>query len=314
MKVIMQNIILKSLILLACITGWQANALAQHDPVYGQYVFNSSIINPAQAGALRYNQWGVLYRNQWVGIDGAPITKSAFLNTRLNESLGLSVGAYQDEIGPINDVNLQADLAYHLRINEKWYLSAGLRAMGAKITVDFLGLKGTMGGDPILSSNFSSGYYLNMGMGMLLYNQSSFFGLSIPKAVTREYGGAAEISNLKLRQTLFVYGGTLLPLNEGFSFRPSAMLRMTEGTMPQIDLNAGFSYLNLIDFGPMLRSLDAAGLMLGFTLNEKWYLGYMYEYPLTDIQQVTRQTHEISLRYLWQGNRKNSIVSPRYFM
>lgn len=300
--------------LLATLVGWQQGAQAQHDPVYGQYVFNSSIINPAQAGALRYNQAGVLYRNQWVGIEGAPLTKSAFVNTRLNESVGLSIGAYQDEVGPINDVSLQADVAYHVQLSNKWFLSGGLRVMGAKITADFLGLRGTTGGDPILSSNFSSGYYLNMGMGMLLYNQSSFFGFSIPKAVTREYGGASEISNLKLRQTLFVYGGSVVPLNEGFTFRPSALLRMTEGTVPQIDLNAGFSYLNLLDFGPMLRSLDAAGLMLGFTLNEKWYLGYMYEYPLTDIQQVTRQTHEISLRYLWQGSRKNSIVSPRYFM
>lgn len=310
----MRTIIKYALAALFAWFGYQTEVLAQHDPVYGQYVFNSSIINPAQAGALRFNQAGVLYRNQWTGVDGAPITKSAFLNTRLNESLGLTIGAYQDEIGPINDVSLQADIAYHVQLNEKWFLSGGLRAMGAKTTADFLGLRGTSGNDPLFASNFSSGYYLNMGMGILLYNQRSFYGISIPKAVSREYGGTSEIVNLKLRQTLMVYGGTLIPLNDGFTFRPSALIRMTEGTLPQIDLNAGFSYLNLIDFGPMLRSLDATGLMLGFTLNEKWYLGYMYEYPLTDIQQVTRQTHEISLRYLWQGNRKNSIVSPRYFM
>ena len=53
-------------------------ATAQQDPVYGQYIFNSTIINPAQAGVFRQSQWGALYRNQWVGIDGAPITQSFF--------------------------------------------------------------------------------------------------------------------------------------------------------------------------------------------------------------------------------------------
>jgi type IX secretion system PorP/SprF family membrane protein len=302
-------------ILMACLMSvLSQKALAQHDPVYGQYVFNSSIINPAQAGATRLNQFGVLHRNQWVNIDGAPVTKSIFVNTRLRESLGISIGAYQDEIGPINDVNLQADIAYHARINEKWILSGGLRTMGAKITANFTDLIGINPADPLFSSNFSSGYYLNMGMGMLLYSERTFYGVSIPKAFTREYGGSDQISNIKLRQNLFLYAGTMIALSDQVTVRPSTLLRVTQGTIPQLDLNLTFSFLNLIDIGPMLRSFDAAGVAVGITFNEKWYMGYMYEYPLTDIQIVTRQTHELSLRYLWQSKFKSRILSPRYFI
>jgi type IX secretion system PorP/SprF family membrane protein len=82
---------------------------AQQDPLYGQYVFNNAIINPAQAGVKENNQLGLLYRNQWAGIDGAPINKSLFLNMRLPKNLGLALGIYSDEIGPIRELTIQSD-------------------------------------------------------------------------------------------------------------------------------------------------------------------------------------------------------------
>ena len=43
-------------------------------------------------------------------------------------------------------------------------------------------------------------------------------------------------------------------------------------------------------------------------------LGYMYEYPINDINLVTQQTHELSLRYFWRSKYYKRVKSPRYFL
>lgn len=286
---------------------------AQQDPVYGQYIFNSTIINPAQAGVFGHSQWGVLYRNQWAGIDGAPITKSFFTNLRIAKNMGLALGVYQDEVGPINDVTLQADVSHQVRLNDRWNMSGGLRVIGSRITANLADLDNVQGGDPNFSENINSGFYLNMGMGMLVYDESSFFGLSIPKAIMREFEGQ-QILNAKMKQHMFAYGGTSIAFNELWTLSPSVMLRFVKDSPFQFDVNAVMNYKNTFDFGPMLRSLDVLGWLVGMRFNEQWYLGYQYEFPLQAIQQVTRQTHEISLRYLWDSKYKTRIRSPRYFI
>jgi hypothetical protein len=46
-----------------------------------------------------------LHRTQWVGLDGAPVTNVASVNTPLNESnLGLGVTIINDKIGPTTEI------------------------------------------------------------------------------------------------------------------------------------------------------------------------------------------------------------------
>ena len=50
--------------------------IAQQDPHYTQYMFNTMSINPAYAGSTGSLQALLLYRSQWVGVDGAPETQN----------------------------------------------------------------------------------------------------------------------------------------------------------------------------------------------------------------------------------------------
>lgn len=305
---------LKFFLMMCLLVQWgPMPLLAQQDPIYGQYIFNSTVLNPAQAGVFEQSQWGVVYRNQWAGIDGAPITKSFFTNFRMKRKLGGAVAVYQDEIGPINDVTLQGDIAYPVRLNEQWTLSGGLRAMGSRITANFSELQNIQPGDPNFNQNLSSGIFFNMGLGLLIFSDRAFVGASIPKAISRTFEGQ-ELTNSKLKQHIFLYGGLQLPMKNDWVFTPSLMARFVANSPFQMDVNALFKYKNTIDMGVMMRSADAAGVLFGVYMNEKWYLGYQYEYPLQDIQQVTRQTHEIALRFLWDSKYRTRIRSPRYFI
>ena len=295
------------------------SAHSQQMPMYGQYIFNNSVINPAQAGVSDNNQWGVLGRYQWIGIDGAPTTHTAFFNFRLPSNLGLAAGIYQDNIGPVRDVTFQTDVSYRARLSENWYLSAGLRINTSSIKVNFLDLQNVDAGDPYFNQNISSGLQVNVGAGLLAFSEKSFFGVSIPKVQRKGFGEKNyEVSHVS--RHFFAYGGSTFDISDELVITPSALFKASERAPSQLDINAIFGFNNMFDFGPMLRSnltnswLDAVGFLFGINVGQNWYFGYMYEYPVNDLNLATKQTHEVSLRYLWGSSKQMRIRSPRYFL
>lgn len=291
----------------------------QQIPMYGQYIFNNTVINPAQAGARDKNQAGILGRYQWLGIDGAPVTYTGFANFRLPQNMGLAVGIYQDNFGPLRDFTLQTDVAYHARLTEKWYLSGGLRLFLSSLSINLTGIDNIDPGDPYFSHDLNSGIHLNLGAGLLAFTENSFIGVAMPQAPRK--GILSTNQRLKSFSRHFIaYGGTTFDLTDEFVVTPSTLFKTSDHAPSQLDLNAIFGYNEIFDFGPMIRSnltegwFDAVGFLAGFYITENWYFGYMYEYPVNNLNIITKQTHEISLRYLWGSKKKIRIRSPRYFL
>lgn len=307
-----------SIILLA------SHANAQQEPMYSQYFFNNSIINPAQAGALGINEVGALVRTQWLGIDGAPQTISAYGNFILPKQLGLAVGLYQDQVGVETNQHFQTDLSYHLRIVENWYLSGGLRMIASHYRADLSQVPHVDPNNPVFTNDYSSGLLVNTGFGFLAYNGNTFIGASMPKAFSREVGTSnSGILDFERSESfnLFVYGGTTIHFSEDFVLTPSAIIRRSDAPM-QLDINAICGY-KIFNFGPLFRmnfvedngGFDSMGFLIGVRfLEEKLHFGYLYEYPLSDLNLSTVQTHEISLRYQFKFRNEELLVSPRYFL
>src|SRR3954447_22637794 len=61
-------------------------ASAQQQPYYTQYILNNFILNPALAGIQNYWDLKVSYRNQWVGLQGAPRTMYLTINAPLGKT------------------------------------------------------------------------------------------------------------------------------------------------------------------------------------------------------------------------------------
>lgn len=286
---------------------------AQQDPMYGQYIFNNAIINPAQAGVNEVNQVGILSRAQWLGIDGAPVTNSIFINAKLPKNLGFAGGIYSDRVGPVKDLTFQADLSARVQLNDKWTFSGGIRTMASNLSVNLTNLQTNQTGDPNFNTNFTSGTYFNMGAGVLFYSDKFFVGASLPRLFSKEIGDGKTVIS-KYQNHIYLYGGANIKLNEDFTFTPSILFKSVADAPVQYDLNFIFDYKDIIDAGPMIRARDAIGFLVGYKISSKIYAGYMYEYPLNDLHLVTKQTHELSLRFLWQTKIKARIKSPRYFL
>src|ERR1700750_1557636 len=103
-----------------------AIALAQQEPMFPHYMYNTLWLNPAYAGTREAMTITGIHRSQWVGFDGAPIDQSLTLHTPiLNGKVGLGLSLVNDKIGPTKNTLIAIDVAYHVQLTKKSKLSFG---------------------------------------------------------------------------------------------------------------------------------------------------------------------------------------------
>ena len=296
---------------------------AQQEPRYFQYYFNSSVINPAHAGSSKTNQVGILVRDQWAGIDGAPRNITLYSNIRLPKQLGLAAGIYQDRVGPEINFHVQTDLAYHVRLNEEWRMAGGIRFTFSHLRVGLTDVPYVDPRNPYFTVDISSSLKINTGAGLLAYNEKYFFGISMPESFrTKIKVSAPGVGTFKKKETrnLYTFAGGNYYLSWNFMFCPSLMVRLGKNPA-QFDLNSIFSYKKILDFGPLIRSnftqfqdwFNSVGFLIGIHYWKNLSLGYVYEFPTSGLRYATVQTHEISLKFIWDSNRTENIRFPRFF-
>src|SRR5690606_8825259 len=153
--------------------------LAQQQPEYTQYMYNTMAINPAYAGSNGPLEASLLHRSQWVGIDGAPKTQSFGLHGKLGKRVGLGLNALNDKIGPSNQFAINAAFAYHLITGRNTHLSLGVNA-----GLDVLNVNWSKGqyydpNDVLFNANINEVRPL-IGAGALFYSDQWYIGVSSP--------------------------------------------------------------------------------------------------------------------------------------
>ena len=106
--------------------GFLCSAYAQQAPHYAQYMYNMQIINPAFVGHKSDFNATLLARSQWVDVDGAPETITFSLNTRLTSGWGIGTSVIRDEIGLVDNTDLNIDVSYSVPLTDTSLLSFGV--------------------------------------------------------------------------------------------------------------------------------------------------------------------------------------------
>ena len=93
-------------------------SFGQQDSQFTQYMYNTININPAYAGSRDVLSVFGLHRNQWVGLDGAPVTNTFAIHSPLrNENLGLGLSFINDRIGPSDENSISIDFSYTIPVS-----------------------------------------------------------------------------------------------------------------------------------------------------------------------------------------------------
>ncbi len=287
---------------------------SQQLPQFTQYQYNTISINPAYAGSRNALSAIGLYRNQWTGFDGGPETSTLSIHSPLrNDKIGIGFSFINDELGFENFTFLYADFSYTIKTGEKTKLAFGLKGGFTSFSLDDeLFLDPDVANDPFFQQSVTR-FNPNFGLGLFFHSDQWYIGASSPRIINYDNNEVSGDAFRALdRNSYYFLGGYAFPIKYNVVFKPSFLVKYTNGAPASVDLTATFLFNEKLWLGASYRFADSVGAIVDFQISPQFRIGYAYEYSVSDIRPFNNGTHEILLIYEFKFN-SSKLKSPRYF-
>lgn len=310
------------------------HVFAQQKPQYTQYIFNNYIMNPAISGIENYTDVKIGYRNQWQGLEGAPVTSYVSIHAPIGKEYrsgnansfsgggnnpmersyvqtyraaephhGIGFHMVNDKAGPLSSLYLNLTYAYHIGLSSTANLSFGVTAGVSKQQLDIS--KVYTGGnipDPAVTGGINNKFQPDLGAGVWLYGPTYFAGIAGQSLLGRTISFTENEDPIygqgKEVPHLFFTAGYKLFLSDNIALLPSTMIKYVDPAPLTVDMNVKIAFQDKFWIGASYRKNDAIAGMLGFNFSSLFNVSYSYDYSTSDLNSVSNGTHEIVLGVL----------------
>ena len=296
-------------------------SLVGQDPVFSQFYNAPMQLSPAFAGS-NYSPYVALnYRNQWPGIANAYTTYSVSYDQfvdRMNSGFGLVILTDDAGDGVLKTTSLGGVYAYRLKVTDDLQLKIGLEASMVQMRLNWDKLiffdqldpqfgSTTGGGSQIPSQeqrpNNLSNTYVDISSGLLLFNKSYYFGISLKHLNNPDQSFIdGNIAADKINKRLGMHAGyqfVLSPSNKRSvgSFLTPNILYVRQGDFSQLNVGA-YASVNSFFAGGWYRHsgsngdalIVSAGISVGYLK-----IGYSFDYTISDLGISTLGSHELGV-------------------
>lgn len=287
---------------------------AQQTPQYTQYMYNMSAVNP---GYVYDNpeviSTGLLYRKQWVNIDGSPSTANVFINKPFGDKIEVSLNYINDRIGDAINVKndfVNLDFAYKLKLSKTFNMSYGVKLGLDSYRIN--ALDSNVADDQAFGGNLST-IQMNFGVGGFLFSDNFYAGLSSPNLLPNR----AKLGSLTVSQDeLIVYGiaGYVYDVSENVLLKPSAVFKQSIGAPLSFDLSFNSLLFKRFEAGVSYRYQESFSGLVGFRVTKDLRIGYAYDFPFNNLNTTSAGSHEIMLLFDFDLLKTgNNFSSPRFY-
>lgn len=298
------------------------NLFAQQGAQFTQYMFNSLYITPAAAGGDGVTRFSALHRSQWIGYQssfgerGAPTSQLLTFTTPIHK-IHSGFGSYilHDQIGNLNNLEVQAMYAYHLGIGDS-KLSFGLKVGAFAQTVDGGEYRYIEEGDDRIIDGKETQVRPDIGMGIMYRNEKFYAGLGVNHLTNATFDFGKGGSRNALERHMNFTAGYYYDVNFDLQLMPTILVK-TDFNEYSFDLGAIATYRNTMWGGLSFRQSEALNVILGYALlkDKSLKLGYSIDIVLVDRQAKGGTSHELMLTYdlpVSPGSGKKIVRTPRY--
>jgi type IX secretion system PorP/SprF family membrane protein len=300
---------LKYILVLSVFLLGSREGISQHNIIYRYNHLHQVFINPATAGSEFFPVACLSYQKQWLGINQSPsnILASAslrmgnfdfynpkmFINTsdlRSVERIGMGLGVYSDQNGPVYNRGISLAYAYHLTLKET-RLSFGLSANAEQSVLNESTWDPTTPGDPLLGNGRESYYHFNANAGVYIYAPKYYAGFAATHLIPLE---DKLNPGQSMKQDFLLHGGYLFRSSEKFKFEPSVNIRYLDLKEFEFDIRAK-AYLNHTHWVALTyRSYLALNLSAGMKI-KGFYVAYHFEANLSQVIKYNAGTHGLHI-------------------
>ncbi|OUU17377.1 MAG: hypothetical protein CBC05_05425 [Crocinitomicaceae bacterium TMED45] len=287
----------QTFLLLVAVAATSWSAMAQQQLRRSQFVTNTYLCNPAVAGTEPGTVLSTTYRNQWAGFSGGPSTMLISGHRSLPNGVGAGLILYNDDMGgAISQSGLELTGAYSVLLNNQDAVSFGLSMKGNQFVFDGTDLEVYQPNDPSLPGTMESTFGIDFNAGMMVYGKDYYFGMSVFNLLQDKLNvaGVDDDQNRLVRHYQFM-GSYLYNVSRLVAVQASGLMRMTEVTSAQLDVNVRAIVNGTSWFGMGFRPQDAFVLSTGLNYGA-FTLAYNYDITVGD-NMLSAHSHELSFGY-----------------
>jgi type IX secretion system PorP/SprF family membrane protein len=279
---------------------------AQQQTLYTNFNVHPYLYNPAYAGSSHVLQINGGYRNQWTGFAGAPKTYILSGYGAFKKRSNMAVGGMviSDRIGLINRNSFYGSYAYHVKIDKLTKLGMGLSAGASQYNVKVYDANPYDGNDDLLATNILNANTYDGNAGFYLYHPKYFVSLSFQQFLNSKIYWKPTIG--RLSPHYYAAAGYNIKINKDFVLQPSVLARMSPPVPYQLEYNLKLTWKDMIWIGGGYRTNDCASGIVGLTIDKQFSAAYAYDYTLSELQQYSSGTHEITLSYTMSYKKKKT--------
>lgn len=278
------------------------SAFAQQEYSFTNYFEATSFFNPAATGAEGNQSVTALFRKQWAGFDGSPMSGGVVYDNILKEyNMGIGGYIFSDKIGATSMTNIAANYSYILRLNNELRLAFGVDAGTDIYSTDYENLIYWDKNDRMFSDAQPTVFVPRAGAGAQFYADNYYVGISVPRILTFNNQSPIGINSANLPSIVSNYylnAGYTFEINGEMDIQTSVLGKYTRNVKPQADINIMGNYKKMIGLGVGYRSLGFASILFQYTYNEMLSVGYSFDMSLTKMSNYSNGSHEFFIKYI----------------
>ena len=273
---------------------------AQQLPLFSQYYYNPFIYNPAFTGTSEMSNAYLIHRSQWKDMPGSPVTYALTVDGSVKDKeIGLGLSLFNDQTDILGRTGLYGSYSYHLPLNSEHNIYVGLSGGIVDNKIDFSRANVTDINDPLLYNTNRRKVTADASFGVSYFWQDLTVGFSVPQIIGTKVRYNEDTTSVYMRLRQHFIGSAMykVEINEDFDFLPCIMTRAAKGTPFQFDVNANFTWKDMVRAGLSYRFGYSAGMNVGVKVNNNLTAGYSYEYVISPVGKFSGGGHEIMLGY-----------------
>jgi type IX secretion system PorP/SprF family membrane protein len=282
-------------------------------------------LNPALTGISQETRMGMVYRNQWPGLDYQFIAFTAYVDHYSfdrKSGVGLSLSSFSEEFLELNTTDISGYYAYNLQLSERAAFQVGTQ-------VSYIQKRGILEnllfGDQIdifnqttfpSSADAIGGLepfsYFSVGLGGVLTWDKLWVGVSGHHLNKPSLAFFMRNGDSQHWPKYSLQVGYTIPLDEPefweegsgkfvhlmANYKRQGPFQFVDAgaqvLLDQLVLGAGLRNMPIQSDLPKRESVIA---LFGLNLSNGLSMGYSYDYPISDVGSQTLGSHELSLRY-----------------
>lgn len=297
---------------------------AQQESQFTHFMYNQQYLNPGYVGVRDVPTFMGIYRNQWLGYEGAPKSFQFAFNTPLFKNVGFGLSASNHKIGITNTWYTNMAYSYNLQLTKSVAVRLGLQGSMKYFSINFSDESVFVldQDDQSIANGMAANRYSgNIGAGAYLTVEDNLFvGLSVPHFLRTNMGFNRETLETAFDQPHFyLMAGGMFALDkaEKIHLKPALLAKYTENAPFDMDINVSVMFNRELQVGLSYRlggdgmgeSLD---LLLYYQLSTQLGLGVAYDFTLSELGSYNSGTFEVLLRYDVKSEQQG-LENPRFF-